>query len=132
MKTKNDLSRREFVKKTAISGAAFSIIPAHVLGGSGRIAPSDKVTLGIIGCGTQGIAEMLNILSQEEVQVVAVCDPNTESTDYVEWGKNQRRKGIRRVLGPTWMEGVNGVFGGRDLALKIVETAYAKGSPSDS
>jgi len=132
MKTKKDLSRREFVKKTAVSGAAFSIVPAHVLGRSGRIAPSDKITLGIIGCGTQGISEMINLLSQEDVQVVAVCDPNTESTDYVEWGKNQRRKGIRRVLGPTWMEGVNGVFGGRDLALKIVETAYAKDSPSDS
>jgi len=132
MKTNKDLSRREFVKKTSVSWAAFSIIPAQVLGGSGRIAPSDKINLGIIGCGTQGIAEMLNLLSNEEVQVVTVCDPNTRSTDYVEWGKNGRRRGIRRVLGPTWMEGVNGVHGGRELAREIVETAYAENSPSNS
>jgi hypothetical protein len=132
MEIKKDLSRREFVKKTAVSGIAFSIIPAHVLGGSGRIAPSDKINVGIIGCGTEGIREMLHLLPEKDVQIVAVCDPNTKSNDYVEWSKNERRNEIRRVLGPTWLEGVNGVCAGREVGREIVETYYAKESPSMS
>ena len=122
MKTKSSLNRRDFIKKTVTSGVALSVIPAHVLGGSGRIAPSDKINLGIIGSGTEGIREMIHLLPEKDVQVVAVCDPNTESTDYVEWSKNERRNEIRRILGPTWLEGVNGVCAGREVGRKIVET----------
>jgi hypothetical protein len=132
METKNSLSRREFVKKTAASGLAFSIIPSHVLGGPGRIAPSDKINLGVIGCGTEGIREMIHFLPDKDIQVVTVCDPNTVSTDYVEWSKNERRNEIRRILGANWLEGVNGVCAGREVAKKIVEKFYADNSPSNS
>lgn len=40
LKTKNDLSRRHFIKNTASAGLAFSVIPSHVIGGTGRVAPS--------------------------------------------------------------------------------------------
>ena len=52
--TGRDLSRREVLRRGAAATAAlglFHIVPAHVLGGPGRIAPSDTVTHGIIGCG---------------------------------------------------------------------------------
>jgi hypothetical protein len=32
--------------------------------------------------------------STPEVQIVAVCDPNKESTDYVDWSKNGVRDGM--------------------------------------
>ncbi|MBS3777420.1 MAG: twin-arginine translocation signal domain-containing protein, partial [Bacteroidales bacterium] len=49
-KTKNT-TRRDFIKKSAIALTAFTIVPRHVLGGRGFIAPSDKVNIGMVGCG---------------------------------------------------------------------------------
>ena len=52
------LSRRKFIKAGA-AATAFTIVPRHVLGGPGFVAPSEKITVAYIGCGTQGIREML-------------------------------------------------------------------------
>ena len=38
---RKSISRRRFVGDVA-SGIAFTIVPAHVLGGRGRLAPSDN------------------------------------------------------------------------------------------
>jgi predicted dehydrogenase len=58
---------------------------------------------------------------------VAVCDPNRESYDYVEWGKNSIRNLIRGFLGDAgWAEGKRGCPGGRDIGKLVVETYYAK------
>ena len=48
------MNRRNFLKNSALSAAAFTIIPRNVLGGSNYVAPSDQINLGIIGCGAQG------------------------------------------------------------------------------
>ena len=37
-----DLSRRDFVQGAGAAAAAFTIVPRHVLGGRGYVAPSDK------------------------------------------------------------------------------------------
>ena len=49
-----EITRREVLRRGATATAAlglFHIVPAHVLGGPGRVAPSDTITHGIIGCG---------------------------------------------------------------------------------
>ena len=38
-----DTSRRHFVTTAATAAAAVTILPRHVLGGPGFVAPSDKV-----------------------------------------------------------------------------------------
>ena len=45
------LSRRSFLTKSTLAAAAITIIPRHVLGGRGFIAPSDIINLGFIGNG---------------------------------------------------------------------------------
>lgn len=45
---KNTLGRRDFLKKTTAATIAFTIVPRHVLGGTGFTAPSDQLTKGII------------------------------------------------------------------------------------
>ena len=46
-------NRRDFLK--AVGGIGlFSIVPSSVLGGRGRVAPSDQLTKGIIGVGGIG------------------------------------------------------------------------------
>src|ERR1041385_2611460 len=92
------LTRRKFVLKTGAAAAAFTIVPRHVLGGRGFVAPSEKITLAYIGCGTQGLREMLPMLAMPEIQIVATCDPVKEGYDYVDWSKDGLRASIAGAL----------------------------------
>lgn len=47
-------SRRDFFKKSLVAAAGITIIPRHVLGGNGFLAPSDQLTKAIIGVGGMG------------------------------------------------------------------------------
>jgi|HubBroStandDraft_1064217.scaffolds.fasta_scaffold23254_1 hypothetical protein len=129
----SEIDRRKFLERAAGTAAAFTILPRHVLGGPQFVAPSDKVALAYIGLGTQGIRELMDLLPSPDVQVVAVCDPNKDSNDYVDWSPNGLRDGIRKFLDkPTWRAGVDGIPGGREVGREIVETYYAGKSPSGS
>ena len=58
------------------TGAAPWFVPAHVLGANGQTTPSNKITVGVIGVGSQGQNDMTNFLSQDDVRVTAICDVN--------------------------------------------------------
>ena len=66
----DSIKRREFLRKGAIAGLAFTIVPRSVLGGKGFIAPSDQLTKGIIGVGGMGMGHF----SYEGTRLLAVCD----------------------------------------------------------
>ena len=66
----NKTGRRNFIKKSAAAALAFTIVPRHVLGGNGFIAPSDQLTKGIIGVGSMGRGH----IPYEGTRVLAVCD----------------------------------------------------------
>ena len=51
--TEGKLSRRQFVTQAASVSVAFTIVPRHVLGGEGHVAPSEKLNVAVIGCGGQ-------------------------------------------------------------------------------
>ena len=120
------VSRRQFITASGAAAAAFTIAPRHVLGGAGFVAPSEKITVAYIGCGTQGLREMPDMLKMPEVQIVAVCDPVKESHDYVDWSKDGLRASLAEALGkPEWRRGGPGIPGGRDVAKEIIETYYA-------
>lgn len=126
-----DMHRRKFVQLTATAAVGFTIVPRHVLGGKNHIAPSDKITLGYIGTGTQGLREMLPLLAVPELQVVAVCDPNTHAVGYRDWGVTYLRDEIRKALNkPDWTPGGdNTVAGGRENGKQIVDMYYATVRP---
>jgi predicted dehydrogenase len=71
-------SRRQFVTTAATATAAFTILPRHVLGGPGFVAPSDKVNVAVIGVGGQGRTNVRALLQQEDCQIVAIADPCEE------------------------------------------------------
>jgi myo-inositol 2-dehydrogenase/D-chiro-inositol 1-dehydrogenase len=73
MNPKETNTRRDFVKKAAIGVAAFTIVPRYVMGGTGFIAPSDKLTKAVIGVGGMG----RNHFAYDGTQVVAICDVDT-------------------------------------------------------
>jgi hypothetical protein len=129
---KPEMNRRQFLACTSASTAAFTIVPAHVLGAANRPGPNEKLTIALIGCGTQGLKELFDVIRLPEVQMVAVCDPNQASTDYVEWGKDEIRKGLAEGLGqPDWGKSAGGVPGGREVAREVVDLFYANKRAAD-
>jgi len=64
------ISRRAFIGGSA-AAAAMTIVPASVLGGQGRTAPSEKLNIAGIGVGGQGRWDIDNVNSQN---IVALCD----------------------------------------------------------
>jgi hypothetical protein len=72
------LTRRSFLKSAAATGAFPLVLPASVLGGEGRPAPSDRLTVGAIGMGGRGTGDMQTFLHAAECQVVSLCDVRQE------------------------------------------------------
>ncbi|MEZ4994821.1 MAG: Gfo/Idh/MocA family oxidoreductase, partial [Saprospiraceae bacterium] len=70
---RSKLSRRTFLKQTALTAGAFTIVPRFVLG-RGFTAPSDRVTLGFIGLGKQSGGLARRFTSMTEAQIVAASD----------------------------------------------------------
>jgi predicted dehydrogenase len=97
------------------------------------VPPSDKITFAHIGMGTQGFNEIGGLLADPEIQIVAVCDPNRDSSDYVEWGKGSVRKRICSYLGDSnWRKNDRGCPGGREVGRLVVNTYYAKQRATDN
>ena len=53
------------------------VITSSALGGSGRLAASERIVMATIGCGGQGTGDMQGFLGFPQVQMVAVCDAVT-------------------------------------------------------
>jgi len=79
------ITRRDFVRRaagTAIAAAAFpAFIPASALGKNGATSPANRLTVGVIGCGPQGLGDMGNFLKEKDCQVVAVCDVKNDQLE---------------------------------------------------
>ena len=69
--SKSSITRRQFLALTSTAIAVPSLLPSRVWGEG---APSNRITLGIIGCGNMGTSNMRSFLGLKECQVVAVCD----------------------------------------------------------
>jgi predicted dehydrogenase len=67
MKKDKNLSRRTFVRTTAAAATAFTILPRHVLGGNGFMAPSDMVNIAGVGIGGRGASDLRGICTPEVV-----------------------------------------------------------------
>jgi hypothetical protein len=122
-----ELSRRKFLLTSSVAATAVVIAPRHVLGGPAFVAPSEKIRLAYIGCGTQGLREMIGMLANPEIEIVAVCDPVKDSHEYVDWSKDGLRSDLAEAIQqPDWRKGHPGVPGGREVAKEIIEAYYAK------
>ncbi len=82
MKNNSPLSRRNFVKTTSVAAiGAPLILKSSLL--SGKTAASDKINLGIIGCGGLGKQNLFASAAHPDVVVVAACDVWKERLDPV-------------------------------------------------
>jgi hypothetical protein len=69
-----EISRRAFIAKAAVTVAAATIVPRHVLG-RGYTPPSDMLNVAGVGVGGMGRTNLINLSDQN---IVALCD--------VDWG----------------------------------------------
>ena len=68
-------SRRKFIKNTSAAlVAAPMILPSTMMNAKHKTIPSDKINLGIIGCGGLGKVNLEACASRSDVVVVAACD----------------------------------------------------------
>jgi predicted dehydrogenase len=108
--------------KSASAVAGFTIVPRYVLGGRGYVPPSDKILTACIGVGSQGTRVMLDFLRQPEIQIVALCDVNDGSDDYVEWWPNELRDKVSALLNDnSWARFTSGVLAGLEPSEEIVK-----------
>jgi predicted dehydrogenase len=136
------VTRRQFI---AAVGAGFTIVPRHVLGGQGFVAPSDKIVIATIGAGREGMSVTMRLLQRPDLHFAAVCDVNRGSREYAEYGDNDLLNTARRLLGPgyeRWGEewaspgrvqltksfATSLGMGGREPAKQVIEAYYASHS----
>ena len=72
-------SRRDFIKNTSIAAAGFMIVPRHVLGGPGFVAPSDRLTIAGVGVGGKGRSDIANFFKSGKADIGFLCDVDDRS-----------------------------------------------------
>ena len=71
--TNKGITRRKFLGLSALGLTGLTILPSWAINGV-RIAPSDRVVLGFVGLGQQGLSDFKSFSSCPGVQVAACCD----------------------------------------------------------
>ena len=110
-KKKSPFSRRQFVKSMSVAAmAAPFTMNFSGLSAKGVSAPSDKINLGIIGCGGLGSANLNACVAHPDVVVTAACDVWKERLDpiverfkktctgYTDYRELLRHKGLDAVI----------------------------------
>lgn len=84
IKKSNVLTRRQFLKSSAVVAAAAAwptIVPASVFGAG---APSNRITVGCIGVGRMGLGDLREILGFKQARIVAVCDVDSKRAKHAQ------------------------------------------------
>lgn len=75
MTPSRNVSRRELLQTTTAAAVAVpTIVSARALGRDGNAPPSERVRVGLIGCGGMGMENLRNCASQPDVVVTGLCD----------------------------------------------------------
>ena len=99
-------SRRRFLKHASFALAAPTVIPASAIGADSQVAPSNRITVGMIGVGRQVCAYNLRrFVNLPDVQVVALSDADrwrlAVTTDRVSYFYGTRgTRGTKGTCGP--------------------------------
>ena len=99
MNTKNNISRRSFIRNTTLTFAGISIIPRHVLG-KGYIPPSDKLNIAVVGGGGKGYSDAINVWNNGASNIAAICDVdwNMAAKAFDKFPKAKKYKDFRKVF----------------------------------
>ena len=68
------VTRRRFLAATSLALAAPGFLTSSAKGQETRPAPSERITMGVVGCGGMGNGNTDGFLGKPDCQVVAACD----------------------------------------------------------
>lgn len=96
----NSNPRRDFLKKSVTALAGIYIVPRHVLGGPGFIAPSDKLMVAAIGAGGMGGNDVKGIYASGKAEIAFLCDvdDNRSAQSRLKFSKAKYYKDFREML----------------------------------
>jgi predicted dehydrogenase len=91
--------RRAFLAASSSLAVGFTIVPRHVLGGGGYLAPSERVNLAGIGVGGMGGGDIGNH-ARNGANIVALCDVDEQRAagSFQAFPKARRYKDFRVML----------------------------------
>lgn len=91
------ISRRKFLLNSALVSSAISIVPRHVLGGKGFVAPSDKLNIACVGVGGKGLVDVEGVSTEN---IIALCDVDVvrAAESFKAHPKARKYKDFRRML----------------------------------
>ena len=93
----SNIPRRTFVSEMAAAGAAFHIVPRHVLGGSRDRAPSDTLNVACIGVGGMGGSDVRG-MSDENIYALCDVDDRRAARSFNEFPRAKRYGDFRVML----------------------------------
>lgn len=96
-KTKRQINRRDFLLSSVTAAATFTIVPRHVLAGSGRTPPSEKLNIAGVGVGGMGKNNLKNL---NDENIVAICDVDEKYAGKVfdEYPQAKKYTDFRKML----------------------------------
>jgi predicted dehydrogenase len=94
------VSRRDFLSGAGATFAALTIVPSHVLGGAGRVPPSETIQVAGIGIGGVGHGQIQSIGKQAGTRIHALCDVDDVYADrtYKLYPEAKRYRDYREIL----------------------------------
>lgn len=87
------LTRRSFLKKSLVAGGGLAlpmIVPGRVLGRDGGVAPSNRIVMAGFGIGRRGGSDLQILLTEPDVQFVAIADVRAERRQAVKEMADQK------------------------------------------
>lgn len=108
-------NRRTFIKQSATVAAALSVFPT--LMNAGCVGANEKVTVGLIGCNSQGFVDLKAFLNQPNVTCAAMCDVDQNVL-------NQRAAEVEKMTGkkPTLYSDFRKLLEQKDIDAVIIGT----------
>lgn len=92
------VSRRSLMGTALTAGATFSIVPRHVIAGSGQQAPSDKLNVGCVGVGGMMGAGDVNGVSSENIYAICDVDEDFLNQSAAKYPKAKKYRDFREML----------------------------------
>ncbi len=118
--SKSFINRRQFITQTTAAATGLivfpTICPSSALGRNGHTAPSERITLALIGNGKQGRSHLWRFRDEYPTQILAVCDVDRLK---MQLGVDQSNEAYEKKYG---MTGYATVQGYQDFRLLLQRT----------
>lgn len=92
------ISRRSFLRNASLTAAGITIVPRHVLGGKGYVAPSDKLLIACVGVGGRPSYYINKFDEVDHAEIAFLCDVDDRQA------KENRKKFSKAKYYNDWRE----------------------------